>query len=224
MRVHAAGQEHSLRCLVRWRALNMDILDARKHDPAQGGPSFTLRNRLYRMIWASIWLLLASWTPPALHGWRRMLLRLFGANIAGTAFVYPSARIWSPANLEVGHFACIGPGVTVYSMAKISFAPYSLASQGAYICAGTHDIEDVYFQLQARPIVIGYRAWIAAQAFVGPGVTVGDGAVLGARSCAFRNLEPWTVYVGSPARALKQRKVRFPDDAKKIVSHGRWHF
>jgi putative colanic acid biosynthesis acetyltransferase WcaF len=193
----------------------MDILDARKSEPWRGGASFALRNRLYRLVWAATWRLLASWTPPSLIGWRRLLLRAFGARIAPTANIYPSARIWSPANLEVGDFACIGPGVTVYSMAKITFESYSLASQGAHICAGTHDIEDVHFQLQARPIVIGYRAWIAAEAFVGPGVTVGEGAVLGARGCAFQDLEPWTVYVGNPARAIKQRTVRFPDDAKK---------
>ena len=196
----------------------MDILDARKSDTWRCGASFTLRNRIYRLTWAATWRLLASWTPPPLHGWRRLLLRLFGAKIAPTAGIYPSARIWSPANLEVGDYAFIGPRVTVYSMAKITFAPYSLASQGAHICAGTHDIEDEQFQLQARPIFIGYRAWIAAEAFVGPGVTVGDGAVLGARSCAFQNLEPWTVYVGNPARVIKPRKVRFSDDLRKGLS------
>jgi putative colanic acid biosynthesis acetyltransferase WcaF len=195
----------------------MDILDARKSEPWRGGASFALGNRLYRLVWAAAWRLLASWTPPSLVGWRRLLLRLFGARVAPTANIYSSARIWSPANLEVGDFACIGPAVTVYAMAKVIFAPYSLASQGAHFCAGAHDIEDVHFQLQARPIVIGYRAWIAAEAFVGPGVTVGEGAVLGARGCAFRDLDPWTVYVGNPARAIKQRRVRFPDDVKKAV-------
>jgi putative colanic acid biosynthesis acetyltransferase WcaF len=195
----------------------MEILDARENDTWRGGASFTLRNRIYRFVWAAVWQLFAAWTPPPLHGWRRLLLRLFGAKIAPTAGVYPSARIWSPANLEVGDFAFIGARVIVYSMAKITFAPYALASQGAHICAGTHDIEDVRFQLQARPIVIGYRAWIAAEAFVGPGVTVGDGAVLGARSCAFQSLEPWTVYVGNPARAIKPRKVRFADEVDKAI-------
>lgn len=188
----------------------MDILDARKTDTWKSGASFSRRNRLYRLLWSATWLLLAAWTPPPLHAWRRMLLRLFGARIASTAGIYPSARIWSPANLVMGEYAFIGPRVTVYSMATITFEPYSLASQGAHICAGTHDIEDVHFQLQARPIHIGFRAWVAAEAFVGPGVTVGEGAVLGARACAFRDLEPWTVHVGNPARAMKPRKVRFP--------------
>jgi putative colanic acid biosynthesis acetyltransferase WcaF len=194
------------------------IVDASKSEPWRGGASFTLGNRIYRLVWAVTWLLLASWTPPPLHGWRRLVLRVFGANVAPTAHIYPSARVWSPLNLEVGDFACIGPRVTVYSMARITFAPYSLASQGAHICAGTHDIEDVNFQLRARPIVIGYRAWIAAEAFVGPGVTVGDGTVLGARGCAFRDLEPWTVYAGNPARAIKPRNVRFVDDVEKASS------
>jgi putative colanic acid biosynthesis acetyltransferase WcaF len=188
----------------------VDILDARENNTWESGSSFSLRNRIYRALWSVTWLLLASWTPPQLHAWRRFLLRLFGAKIASTAGIYPSARIWSPANLEMGKFSFIGPRVQIYSMAKITFAPYSLASQGAHICAGSHDIEDVNFQLKASPITIGYRAWIAAEAFVGPGVTVGEGAVLGARACAFQNLEAWTVFVGNPARAIKKRMVRFP--------------
>jgi putative colanic acid biosynthesis acetyltransferase WcaF len=190
----------------------VDILDAKRVDPVRGGASFALSNRIYRVAWAITWRLLASWTPAYLHAWRRFLLRLFGAVVSPKAKIYPTASIWSPANLEIGDYACIGPGVIVYSMAKITFAPYSLASQRAHLCAGTHDIEDVHFQLKARPITVHARAWIAAEAFVGPGVTVGEGAVLGARGCAFRNLDAWTVYVGNPARPVKPRQVRFPDD------------
>lgn len=188
----------------------LDILDAGKVNTWEGGASFTLANRAYRAAWSVVWLIFASWTPAPMHRWRRLLLLAFGAKIARTAGVYPSARIWSPANLEMGDYAFIGPRVIVYSMAKITFAPYSLASQGAHLCAGAHDVEDVNFQLQAKPIRIGYRAWIAAEAFVGPGVVVGDGAVLGARGCAFRDLDPWRIYVGNPARPTRARKVRFP--------------
>lgn len=188
----------------------MDILDAAATNTWESGASFSRRNRIYRLVWAATWLLLASWTPPPLHGWRRFLLRLFGAKVAPGAGIYPSARIWSPANFEIGRFAFVGPRVQVYSMARITMAPYSLASQGAFLCAGTHDIDDPSFQLQARPITIGFRAWIAAEAFVAPGVTVGEGAVLGARACAFRDLDPYTVYGGNPARALRERRVRFP--------------
>jgi putative colanic acid biosynthesis acetyltransferase WcaF len=186
----------------------LSILDAREHDTWNGGASFTLANRVYRALWTVAWGLLASWTPAPMHGWRRFLLRLFGARIAARAGVYGSAKIWSPAHLEMGEAAYIGPRVRVYAMAKISFGPYSVASQGAHLCAGSHDIENEGFQLQARPIVVGARAWIAAEAFVGPGVTLGEGAVLGARGCAFSDLDPWTVYAGNPARAIKKRVIR----------------
>lgn len=190
--------------------MSKEILNAAIHDTWEGGASFSLSNRLFRLAWMASWFLLASWTPGPMHGWRRFVLRLFGTKIASTAGVYGSARIWNPANLEVGHAAFIGPGVTVYNMARITFGPYALASQGAYLCTGTHDIEDPNFQLVAKPIVLSTRAWVAAQAFVGPGVTLGEGAVLGARACAFRDLDPWMVYAGNPARPIKPRRVRGP--------------
>ena len=96
----------------------MDILDAQKFNTSKSGASFTLNNRIYRFVWTVTWLLLARWTPPQFHAWRRFLLRLFGAKVSPTAGVYSSARIWSPANLEIEDYAFIGPGVTVYSMAE----------------------------------------------------------------------------------------------------------
>lgn len=187
----------------------MTILDAKVSNPLEGGPSFSLSNRLLRLIWNMTWFLLASWTPPFMHPWRRFLLRLFGAKVARTAVVYSSASIWYPPNFEIGEHACVGRRVIIYCMAKITFKDYALASQGAHICAGTHDIDDRNFQLKTKPITIGTRAWIAADAFVGPGVKVGDGAVLGARGCTFRDLESWTVYLGNPAQVLRSRQIRF---------------
>lgn len=188
-------------------------LDGRFARPWEGGASFSLGNRLYRLIWNATWLLLAAWTPSPMRGWRRVLLRLFGAQIAKTANVYGSARIWSPAKLVMGDHSAIGPRAIVYSMAKVAIGPYAIISQGAHLCAGTHDIEDAAFQLRARPISIGARAWIAAEAFVGPGVTIGDGAVLGARACAMSDVAPWSVCSGNPARMLRVRRIRFDEAA-----------
>jgi putative colanic acid biosynthesis acetyltransferase WcaF len=140
-----------------------------------------------------------------------MLLRLFGANLANTCGIYGSARIWDPRNLEMGAYSCIGRRVICYSMAKITMGPYSLVSQGAHLCSGAHDITDPNFQLKAKPIVIGEKAWVAADAFVGPGVTIGEWAVLGARGVAFSDLAPWTVHVGNPALALRKRVLRQSD-------------
>ncbi len=90
-------------------------------------------------------------------------------------------------------------------MARIALGDYALVSQRAHLCAGTHDIEDPNVQLKAEPIVIGNKAWIGADALMRPGVTIGDGAVLAARSVAFSELAPWTVHVGNPTKAIKKR-------------------
>lgn len=186
----------------------MEALDARLTDPLTGGATFSLRNRCFRLVWNITWTLFASWTPPFMHPWRRVLLRTFGAKVARTAGIYGSARIWYPPNFEIRDHAYVGPRAIIYCMDRIVLCELSLVSQGAHLCAGTHDIEDPTFQLRTMPIKIGRRAWIAAEAFVGPGVSVGEGAVLGARSCAMRDLKSWTVYVGAPARPLRRRTLK----------------
>lgn len=190
-----------------------EILDAARTQPLEGGPTFTLRHRAFRAVWSLTWLVLASWTPPFMNAWRLLLLRLFGADVASTAKIYGSARIWYPPNLRVGPFACIGPRVIVYCMAPISLGAYALVSQGAHLCGGTHDIDDPHFQLRASPITIGVRAWVAAEAFVSPGVEVGEGAVLGARGVATSDLKPWMVYRGNPATLFRRRHLRPGPDA-----------
>lgn len=182
-----------------------NLLKASVTNPTQGGPSFSARHRVTRACWIVAWGLLASWTPPPLLPWRRLLLRAFGARIASKANIYGSARIWYPANLTMGDHATLGPGANAYCMDRIVLEPYAVVSQGAFLCGGSHDIEDPHLQLVVRPITIHRRAWIAAEAFVGPGVTVGEGAVLAARAVAVKDLEPWTVYAGNPAKAVKTR-------------------
>jgi putative colanic acid biosynthesis acetyltransferase WcaF len=128
--------------------------------------------------------------------------------VARGAAVYPGARIWYPRNLRMGPFACLGQGVTCYNMALIVLEDHVVVSQGAHLCSGDHDIRDPFFQLTIRPIVLRRECWIAAEAFVGPGVTVGDGAVLGARGVAMKDLQPWAVYVGNPAQQVGMRHPR----------------
>lgn len=184
------------------------ILDAAESDPLRGGPSFSLENRLRRAAWNLAWLLFASWTPRQLHPWRRFLLRAFGAKMAETADVRGRARVWYPPHLTMEAGAVIGPGANCYNMAPISIGAGTLISQRAHLCAGSHDIDSPTFQLVARPITIGADVWVAAEAFVGPGVTIGEGAVLGARGVALRDLQAWTVYTGNPAGPLRERRIR----------------
>lgn len=171
-------------------------------------PSFSLRNRIERALFMFVWAIAASWTPPPLHAWRCTLLRLFGAYVGRKVKFYGTVTVWHPANLVIGDGATIGPRVRLYNQGEIVIGAGAIISQGAHICASSHDIRDPNFQLILRPIQIDDQAWIAADAFVGPGVTVGKGAVLGARGVAMRDLEPWGIYHGNPAGHVKVRKLR----------------
>ena len=171
------------------------------------GPSFSLINRIKRIIWQTAWLLAARWTPAPFHRWRIFILRLFGACISYRAYVYPSVVLWAPWNLEMEDYATLGSGVNCYNIAKITIKKRAVVSQYAFLCTGTHAFRDPAFPLVAKSIEIGARAWICATAFVGPGVVVGDGAVLAAASVTFKNLESWHVYLGNPAEVQSARPV-----------------
>lgn len=186
----------------------MTLLDARETAPLEGGPSFSLGNRLLRVVWGVAWLLLARWTPPPLHRWRRLVLSAFGADLAPGARIHASVHIWLPVNLAIGRNALVGPGARLYNQGHIRIGDRAVVSQGAYICASTHDVNDPDFRLVVRPIVIGARCWVAADAFVGPGVTMGEGAVLAARGALFVDAEPMGIYRGNPAALIKQRRWR----------------
>ncbi|MBB5752655.1 putative colanic acid biosynthesis acetyltransferase [Prosthecomicrobium pneumaticum] len=167
--------------------------------------NFTWGHIGFRAAWALAWLVFAAWTPPPLHGWRRLLLRLAGARLGAGARVYGSARIWYPPHLAMGAGAVLGPHVVCTTMAPVTIGRLATVSQYAHLVTGTHRLDDPDFGLSAAPIVLGDHVWIASGALVGPGVTVGEGAVLGARGVAFRDLAPWTVHVGNPARPVRPR-------------------
>lgn len=181
------------------------VLDASIHKPLEGGASFPLSNRIYRALWMIVWLLAARWTPPPLAPWRNLLLRAFGARIAPGAKVYGSTVIWSPRNLTMERYALVGPGAIIYNQDHITIGERAIVSQRSHLCTGSHAVDDPDFQLFTRPIVIGPKSWVASEAFVGPGVTVGEGAVLAGRGVAFKDLEPWSIYRGNPATFLKKR-------------------
>ena len=138
------------------------------------------------------------------------------AKVHPSAHVYGSARVWYPPNLTMAAHSCLGPRVNCYSMAEVRLEEFAVVSQGSHLCAGDHDIEDPDFQLTVRPITIGAHAWVAAEAFVGPGVTVGESAVVGARAVLLKDAEPRGVYAGNPAQLFRHR----PDIAGRSTSAG----
>lgn len=164
-------------------------------------------DRLWRIVWQVVWFLLGRFTPIPVHGWRRMLLRIFGARISRGAVVYPSARVWAPWKLAMGPGSCLADGVDCYNVALVTLGRGAVVSQGAYLCSASHDPHDIDFPLIAGPIAIGQEAWVAAQAFVGPGVSVGDRAVVAARAVVVRSVPAHMIVGGNPARVLRERSL-----------------
>jgi putative colanic acid biosynthesis acetyltransferase WcaF len=165
-----------------------------------------LRNKAARALWLLAWALLFRPSPTLFFGWRRFLLRLFGAEIGEGAHPYPSARIWAPWNLVMKARSCLAVGVDCYCVDQIVIGPNAVVSQRAFLCTATHEHQQPGFRLMAAPIVIGKNAWVAAEAYIGPGVTVGEGAVAGARAVVVRDVPPGAVVVGNPARAIAKEK------------------
>lgn len=181
-------------------------------------PPLSLANKVGRGLWNVAWLVLYRPTPRLFHPWRRLILRLFGARIGKAVRAYPSARVWAPWNLEMGDYSCLGDWVDCYSVDKIRVGAHATVSQYSFLCTASHDYTDPSMPLVTAPIVIGERAWVTADVFVAPGVSIGEGAVILARSSVFSDIEPWMVAAGNPARPVKRRSWKPADVAGPAAS------
>lgn len=184
----------------------MDKSSALKLDPASNHAArkYTRAEQLRRVLWGfGRWLIVLS--PRPLFGWRRAVLRLFGAKVGAHVNVYPSTRIYMPWNVELGEWAALGEDVFIYSLAKVRIGRCVTVSYRSHVCAGTHDFTDPSLPLVKVPVVIEDNAWIGTDAFIGPGVTVGNGAIVGARAVVVRPVQPLHVVAGNPARTIGTR-------------------
>lgn len=172
------------------------------------GPSFSIANRAARTIWSLAYAIFFRFSPKPFHGWRRLLLRCFGAKIGQGVHVYPKVEIWAPWNLEIGDLSGIGDGASLYSQDKIKIGKKVVISQGTQLCTGTHDYTDPGFPLRTKPIHVEDNVWITMKCFVHPGVTIGQGAVVGAGSVVTKDMPSWTVCAGNPCKPLKARTLR----------------
>ena len=164
-------------------------------------------HKLARLVWGVVWLLLYRPSPTVLHGWRRLLLRLFGAQVEAGAHPYPSASIWAPWNLRMGRRSCLGPGAICYNVAPVTIEAGAVVSQHAYLCTASHLVGDPEFTLVGAPITVAPAAWVAAGAFVGPGVTIGKGSVVGARAVVMKDVTEGLVVIGNPARPARRERL-----------------
>lgn len=171
--------------------------------------SLSLRNKIARVLWQIVRkLFFAPFPGPLFKRWRISLLRLFGATIGQGCRVDASCKVWWPGNLVMGNYACLADSVDCYNVSPITIGDYATVSQRAFLCSASHDTDSLALPLIHAPITIESYAWVCAETLVGPGVTVHEGAVLGARSITMRDMEPWTIYAGNPARVLKKREIR----------------
>lgn len=171
-------------------------------------PGFRGRSAIYVQLWWLVQATLFAWSPQVLYGWRRLLLRLFGAKIGKKTIIRSSVRIPYPWKLRIGDYCHIGEDVDLYTYGEIEIGDCAVVSQRSYICAGSHDHTSPTFDLVAEKIVIESEAWLATDVFVAPGVKIGHGAVVGARSSVFHDIPPASIAIGNPARVIGERRMK----------------
>jgi putative colanic acid biosynthesis acetyltransferase WcaF len=178
------------------------VLDVEQNRTTQ---NYTRGEIFRRVLWGCVQPLF-RFSPRPCFGWRNLLLRLFGAKIGSHVHIYRTVAISIPWNLQVGDYAAIGDHAFIYNLGLITIGARATISHRTHLCAGTHDYKRADFPLLRPPIVIGANAWICADAFVGPGVTIGEGAIVGAAAVALKDVEPWTIVAGNPAKFIKLRE------------------
>ena len=167
-------------------------------------PSHYAARAVWSVVRATVWRL--AWKRiPSL---RCFMLRCFGTKTSLKTQIASSCRVEMPWHLTLGEHTAIGPRVHLYNLGDMKIGSRTIISQGAYLCGGTHDYTSPTFELIRSRITVGDDVWIAANAFIGPGVTVGNGAVVAAGAVVVKDVPPWTVVGGNPAKFIKQREIK----------------
>lgn len=179
---------------------SLDVLANRR------AKKWSKNEQIGRILWAGVYPLFRFSPRPFWH-WRTALLRLFGAKIGKNVHVYPTVIITIPWNIELGDHSAVGDRVILYALGQITIKARTTVSQGAHLCAGTHDYTQHDRPLLKPPIIIGEDVWVAADAFIGPGVAIGRGAIVGARAVVVKSVEARSIVGGNPARTIKKMAV-----------------
>ena len=168
----------------------------------------SFQNKKARAVWEVVWMLLFRPTPRwCLNGWRRFLLWAFGAIVGKGVRIQGGAKIWQPWRIRIGDNSWIDSSVSLYSVDDIKIGSNVVISEGAFICTASHDIGSDTFELVTKPIEIGDSAWVCSRAIILPGVKIGEGAVIAAGAVVSRDVAPWTVVAGNPAKFIKNRDM-----------------
>ncbi|MBO5720738.1 MAG: putative colanic acid biosynthesis acetyltransferase [Bacteroidales bacterium] len=171
--------------------------------------NLSIKNKMGRLIWnICYWILFRPFPTRLFKPWRRYILKQFGAKVGKNSTIQASAKIWAPWNLIIGNNSCVSKGVNLYNTGPILIGDNVIISERVFICPGSHDISNPNFPMIPSTVKIENKVWIAAEAFIGPRVSIGEGAVVGARAAVFKDVEPWSVVGGNPAVFLKKRVIK----------------
>jgi putative colanic acid biosynthesis acetyltransferase WcaF len=176
-------------------------------DAARLRSGATRSTQLKRLLWAGVEATLFRMSFHTMNGWRSMLLRMFGAKVGRRCIIRRTVRVYYPWNVRIGEMCILGDRAEFYSLGTITIGDRAMISQEAYLCAGTHDHTDLALPLLTPPVEIGADAWVCARAFIGPGVKVGAGALVAAGAVAAKDVEPWMIVGGNPAKPIKRREI-----------------
>ncbi len=180
-------------------------MNFQKLDTYKTPSKFRGRSALTVQLWRLVYQLLFRPSPQIMYGWRRFLLRVFGAKIGENVIIRPTAQITYPWKVKIGDYSWVGDEAVLYSLGDIEIGAHTVISQRSYLCTGGHDYLSKNFAINAQKIIIGSKCWLATDVYVAPSVSIGDGTVVGARSSVFKNLPSNKICFGSPARPIKDR-------------------
>ena len=180
-----------------------------------------MKYKLYKTLWMIVWHALVRPFPRASASkFETILLRLFGAKIGKKCNIYSSAKILIPYNLVIGDNVTLADRLLIQNTAMVEIKTNSIISQGTYICAGTHNIYSTKFDTIRKPIRIGENVWVAAECFIAPGVTIGEGAIIQAGSVVVNDIPKYAIAGGHPAKVFSSRDK---DHYEKLKKEGKFH-
>jgi putative colanic acid biosynthesis acetyltransferase WcaF len=178
------------------------------YDLTAGVYKWSMLVKLKRLLWNFVWYALAYWGPRKLSWLRVILLRLFGASIGQRVLICSRVKVLMPWNLVIGNATAIAERVDIYNFDLVEIGSHVVVSQDTLLCTGTHDYRDPVFPLIWKPIKICDKSWVAARSIILPGVTLGEGTVIGAGSVVSKNIPDWSVGAGNPCVVVKQRVLK----------------
>lgn len=169
--------------------------------------TFRGKSKIIVQIWWIVQATLFNWSPQVLYGWRNFLLRLFGAQIGKHVRIRSSVKVTYPWKVKIGEYTWIGDDCVLYSLGDITIGKHVAIAHKVYFNTGSHDYRKMTFDISSKPVVVEDECWITNDVYIAPGVTIGKGTIVSARSSVLKDLPGGKICVGTPAHPIKDRTL-----------------